>query len=162
MSATDCDTAEILASLTGNGVFDLQTAIEKFQEVGLSPLALTDKVKEFASYTESGLIDIDVCCMAYEHILEMADEKISSIVGFDICDDIETGGEFYVAGNYMSTSFDYSEEAQKQLEETLQKASLEDIRKLSEDNFVRVFLKDVEIDIKEILQNKESEMEVES
>ena len=150
MPISDYELADFYSSLTEYGSSDVETAIEKFKEVKLSSRDLAEQIREFAESTGSELDGLDICYVAYDHILQMARNKISEILDFDICNDIKGGTEFYTAGNYMCTSFDYSQEAQEQLEETLREAESEAIEKLLEDDFVRVFLEDVEIDIKEI------------
>jgi hypothetical protein len=163
MSATDYDIEDFYRSLlSGCNTLDVQIAIEKYQEVGLSPYDLAEDVRGIMWIAKSNLADIDVCHMAYDHILQSAGDKISSIVGFDICNDTTGGVGFHTTGIHGDASFDYFKEDQEKLRHVLENTSKEHIRELSEDNFVRVFLEDVEIDIKEILQNKESEMEVES
>ena len=148
--ASDEQIKEFHSSLSGYGYADVETAIEKFDEVKLLASELADAVREFADSTGTELDKIDVCYVAFDHILQMARNKISEIIDFDIANDIIGGTEFYTYGNYMCTSFDYSKEATDQLEEKLRDASPEEIEELLEDNFVKVLLQDVKIDIKEI------------
>lgn len=150
MSVTDSQIAEFHNSLTNYGYADVKTAIEKFQEAGLSASDLADEVREFAYSTGSPIEKIDVCYVAYDHILQMARNKLDEIICFDIVNDIKGGTEFYTAGNYMCTSYDYSEEATEQLEEKLKDADNSQIEELLEDIFVKVFLDNVDIDINEI------------
>jgi hypothetical protein len=133
------------SSITDYGSGDISTAVEKFKEVGLSGRELADRVREWSDETETPIGDVDVVYVAYDYILQNARNEIDSVLGFDISNDIKGGTEFYVAGNYMATSYDYSEEAVEQLRDVLKKASKSDLKKLSETIFVRSFLNDVDV-----------------
>jgi hypothetical protein len=133
------------SSITDFGSGDIATAVEKFQEVGLSGSELADAVREFSDDTGTDLNDVDVVFVAYDHILQNARNEISSVLDFDIVNDIEGGTEFYVAGNFMATSYDYSQEAVDQLRDVLKKASKSDLQMLSENIFVKSFLSDVDV-----------------
>ena len=151
MTVTDSQVAEFHSSLmVYYGYTDVETAIEKFAKVKLSAGDLADVVRECADFTGTALDKIDVCYVAYDHILQTARNKLDEIIHFDICNDIKGGTEFYTAGSHMGTSFDYSQGAVDQLEERLRDAGPEKIEELLENDFVKVFLEDVDIDIKEI------------
>ena len=133
------------SSVTDFGSADIATAVEKFQEVGLSGSELADAVRQWADDTGTDLNDVDVVSVAYDHILQEARNEIITVLDFDIVNDIEGGTEFYVAGNFMATSYDYSQEAVDQLKDKLKKASKSDLQMLSENIFVRSFLTDVDV-----------------
>ncbi len=150
MPVTDYQIFSFYESLSDYGYIDVKTAIEKFQEVDITATDLAYEVREYCESTETPLDEVDVCYVAYDHILQMARNKINEILNFDICNDIKDGTAFYTYGNYMCTSFDYSEEATEQLEEKLEDADKSQIGQLFDDIFVKVFLEDVGIDTKEI------------
>ena len=158
--ASDYQITEFYSSLTEYGYSDVDTAIEKFQEAGMSASDLAEKVRECHEYNGIPIQDIDVCYVAYDHILQTARNKIDEILDFDICDDIKDGTGFYTAGNFMCTSFDYSQEVKDQLKEKLKDAETEQIKKLLDDIFVKVFLEDVEINIEEIRKTGSEKQEV--
>jgi len=133
------------SGITDYGSADIATAVEKFKEVDLDGNDLADQVREFADDTDTPIENIDVVAIAYDHILQMARNEIDSVLGFDIINDIKGGTEFYVAGNFMATSYDYSEEAVEQLREVIKEASKDDLEKLSQDIFVKSFLSDVDV-----------------
>ena len=160
IAATDSQVADFHSSLTENRYFDTKIAIGKFLEVGMSPSDLADKVIEFHESAESSIKDIDFCSVAYDHVLQMARNKIDKILNFDICKDIKNGTGFYICVNTMCTSYDYSQEAIHQLEEKLKDAGTEPIEELLDDIFVKVFLKDVNINIKEIRKTGSEKQEV--
>ena len=159
MPVTDSQITDFYNSLSGYGYADVETAIEKFDDVGLYAEDLAYAVREFVDSTGRELDKIDICYVAFEHILQMARNKISEIIDFDIANDIIDGTEFYTYGNYMCTSYDYSQEATDQLEENLRDASPEQIEELLEDNFVKVFLEDIHVDISEIRETEKLEVE---
>jgi hypothetical protein len=79
-------------------------------------------------------------------ILQEARNEISDKAGFDFCNDCSTG-EIYTAGNFMCTSYDYSQEAKDELIEALA-ASNVDISDLSE--ATQYFLDQVEVSQEDI------------
>ncbi len=133
------------ASITDFGSGDIATAVEKGEEVGLDGSEIADLVREFADDTGTSLQDVDVVAIVYEHILQNARNEIDSVLGFDIMNDITEGTEFYVAGNYLATSYDYSQEASDQLKDVLEKAPMDKLKRLSENVFVKSFLSDVDV-----------------
>jgi len=137
---------DFTSSVTDYGSADISTAVEKFREVGLRGKELADEVREFSDSTGTPLEDIDIVYVAYDHILQMARNKISEVLNYDFLNDFTGGGtEFYVAGNYMATSYDYSEEAVDELREKIKEASKIQLQELSDDVFVKSFLSDVEV-----------------
>ena len=136
---------EFTNSITDFGSGDIATAVEKFHEVGLNGRELADEVREFSDSTGTPINDIDVVAVAFDFILQNARNKIDEVLDFDIVNDIEDGTEFYVAGNFMATSYDFSEEAVDQLRNELKKASKTQLNELSDDIFVKSFLRDIDI-----------------
>jgi len=132
-------------SISDFGSGDIASAVEKGQEVGLDGNEVADLARQFADDTGTDLNDVDVVATVYEHILQNARNEIDSVLGFDIMNDITGGTEFYVAGNYLATTYDYSQEAVDQLKDVLKKASKSDLQRLSENIFVRSFLSDVDV-----------------
>ena len=79
----------------------------------------------------------------------MARNEIDSVLGYDFLNDFSGGGtEFYTAGNYMATSYDWSEEAQNELQKKIDDASKGEKEKLKDDKFVKQFLEYVDVDLK--------------
>jgi len=129
------------SSITDFGSGDIASAVEKADEVGIGGSELADIVREFGDETETPLNDIDVVAVLYDHILQNARNEIDSVLNFDIQND----ADFYVAGNFLATSYDYSSESLEKLTEIINKASKSDLQRLSESIFVRSFLTDVEV-----------------
>ena len=133
------------SGITDFGSGDISTAVEKYSEVGLGGSDLADDVREWVDSTNAKLEDADVCYVAWDRILQEARNELDSVLGFDITNDIKGGTEFYVAGNYMATSYDYSSEAVEQLKEKLLEASPDELERLSTNVFVKSFLSDIDI-----------------
>ncbi len=145
---TDSQVVEFYSRLSNYGYSDIVIAIKKFDEVGLETFDLTDIVREYIASTGITIDEIDVCHVAYGHILQTARNKLNEVLHFDIIDDIKGGyEEFNILGSHTNTSYDYSDEAKDQLESKLKSAEQEQIVELLEDKLVRVFLEDVDIDI---------------
>ena len=137
---------------------DVEAAVSKFAEVGLSPNDLSEQVREFSEEVGVEINKIDVCAIAWDHILQQARNKISETLKFDIVDN--TGdGEFSVAENYQATTFDADDESVKLLKEVIQKANDAQVEKLMKDVFVKVFFEDNDIDIKKIRETKSENKE---
>jgi len=135
-------------SMTDFGSGDIASAVEKGDELGLSGSEVADLAREFADETGTSLSDIDPVATVYEHELQMARNKIDSVIGYDFLNDFEGDGtEIYTAGNFLATSFDYGQEAHDDLEKRIQNATPEKKKELIDDIFVKVFLEDLDIDI---------------
>lgn len=136
------------SSITDFGSGDIASAVEKGDEIGLSGSEVADLSREFADDTRTDLSDVDPVATVYEHELQMARNKIDSVLDYDFINDFEGDGtEIYTAGNFLATSFDYSQDAHDQLEKKIKDAKPEQKKELMDDIFVKVFLEDVDIDI---------------
>jgi hypothetical protein len=129
------------SSITDFGSGDIASAVDKADEVGISGSELADIVREFGDETGTPLNDIDVVAVLFDHILQNARNEIDSVLNFDVMND----GDFYVAGNFLATTYDYSTESQEKLTKLINEASKSDLKRLSENIFVRSFLNDVEV-----------------
>ena len=119
----------------------VRAAVSVFIDAGLDGDELADVVKQYMDdYGVTELDKIDVCAVAYEHLFQQARNKISEVLDFDVCNDIEGSQEFYVAGNYMCTSIDYPTNAQEQLQEKLNEETDDQRDDLKNDEFVVWFI----------------------
>ncbi len=144
----DNEISQFHQSITDFGSGDIASAVEKGDEIGLSGSEVADLAREFSDDTETKLEDVDPVATVYEHELQMARNKIDSVIGYDFLNDFEgSGTEIYTAGNFLATSFDYSTEAHDDLEKRVKGATPEQKKELLDDIFVKVFLEDVDIDI---------------
>ena len=126
------------------GYLDIKRAVEIFLEVGLTGEKLAEQVLEFAEDTSTPINKIDVCYIAYDYILQQARNKINEVLKFDFCNDIKKG-DIYTYGNYMCSSYDYSDEAIKQLQEVINKATEEQKAELKEDKITMWFLNEIDV-----------------
>ena len=141
MTAKDRDIAYFNAEMSPYGYGDIETAIEQFAEVGLSPKRLAERIKDEADETGYDIQDMDICAIAWDHILQEARNYISQVCNFDVCDN----ADFTVAGDYLATSFDYSTEGQKKLQKMINEADPEQIEKLFGNKYVKVLFHDTDI-----------------
>lgn len=136
------------SSITDFGSGDIASAVEKGDEIGLSGNEVADLAREFADDTETDLQNVDPVATVYEHELQMARNKISEVLGYDFLNDFEgSGTEIYTAGNFLATTFDYSQDAHDDLEKKIKGATPEQRKQLLDDLITKVFLEDVDIDL---------------
>ena len=129
------------------GSGDIANAVSKANELNISGRELSDLVRSFADDTDTPLEDVDINYVIYDHELQTARNKIDSVLGYDFLNDFSGSTEFYTAGNYMATSFDYSEDAVAELQEKINEATGEQKDELEDDIFVKIFLEDVQVEI---------------
>lgn len=139
---TDYQYDQFLQQVTDYGSGDISHAIDKADEVGIGGKELSDLVREFSDETEVELQDVDINAVLYEHIMGIADGLIETATGFRPVDE-----GFYVAGNYLATTYDYTTEAQEGLQEAINKLDKSEKNRLKENRFSRSFLEDVDIEI---------------
>ena len=149
--AIESRVTDFYKAMSNFGYTDVEAAVSKFAEVGLSPDDLSEQVKEFSKETDTEIDNIDICAIAWEHVLQQARNKISETLKFDISND---KCEFYVAGDYHATTFDADDESDELLKDEIREANDEQIEKLKDDVFVKVFFEDNDIDIKKIRETK--------
>jgi len=138
-----------LQGMNDYGTGDVANAISFADEVDIDGRELSDLVREQAEQLETPLEDVDINYIIYDHVLQMARNKIDSVLGFDFLNDTKAGGtEFYTAGNYMATSYDYSEETKEELQKKFDDATPDERQEIYDDKFARVFLEYVDIDVK--------------
>lgn len=114
------------------GYLDIWTALEAGDEVGLDEEEIFDIVQAYQSETETPLDKIDVVALVYDHILREASHVIEEHTR-------ETPEDFgvYVAGNFMCTSFDNTEDFKIRREEQA------DVEVLKENEYVKFLLDNI-------------------
>ena len=128
------------------GYLDIQQAILHFDAYGKNSEDLIEAVEEFVNNTETDRGGIDITWLAYEEILQDIRNKIDSRINFDIMND----AEFYTYGNYMATSYDYSEDDIDSLKKAIRNADKKSRNDLLSDEDIVTWLSEVDIDIKEL------------
>jgi len=129
------------------GYLDLKSACETFHAYGLTSQDLSDAIHDFMSNTGMSLEEIDVCYIAYDHILNHARNHIQESIGFDIVDDVTT--EVSVYGNYMCTDFQYTEQTVEEIKKAIEKANADQCCDLFKDCITKQFLIEIEV-LKEV------------
>ena len=113
------------SSLIPFGYLDIKEAVKTALEGGYDGSWLADRITEFMEDTDTKLEDIDPNYVAYDSLFQEARNNIIELTDIDILND--TRDQVYVYGNYMCTSFDYSEEALEELLEIISGISEEDL-----------------------------------
>ena len=91
----DNEISQFHQSMTNFGSGDIASAVEKGDELGLSGSEVADLAREFSDDTETKIEDVDPVATVYEHELQMARNKIDSVLGYDFLNDFEgDGSEF--------------------------------------------------------------------
>ena len=122
---------------------DIKAAISWAYEAGLDEYWVAKRVLEFADDVSAGnLSDIDPVYVVLDSILEEARNEISEVTesSFDILNDTEE--QINIDGNYIASSFDYSDEAVSEIVIGLAQDNI-NIEELSE--VTQFFLKEIGI-----------------
>ena len=141
------ETKSFYSGLLPYGSRDIYTAVEFAIDAGLSGDELAELVNDFSTDTETKLGDVDVCYVVYDHVLQMARNTISRVIGYDFCNDFHGDTEIYTYGNCMCTQYDFSESAKNELVKKITGATEDQKDELREDIFVTCFLKELDIDV---------------
>lgn len=98
------------------GSEDIRRATQVAMEVGEDGDWAGEQVLDFAESCEVSIDNIDPVYCVYESILQEARNEIEGCTQFDFCND---GADIYVAGNYLDTSFDWSDDAPETIKNKL-------------------------------------------
>lgn len=136
----------LLNDVTNWGFGDIGEAIDKALSVGMDSKELAELIESFHEETGTDYEDIDIVAVLYDYILQMARNKIDEVLKYDFLNDFTgDGSEFYVAGNYMATTYDHSQSAVDELKDILIMATKEQQSELSKDVFVKSFFNDIDL-----------------
>ena len=127
------------------GSRDVECAVDFIEEHNLNMEEIQEQIEQFCKECSVKIGDIDVVAQVYEHTLQMARNKICDVLDYDFINDSKCG-EICTAGNYMCTSFDYSQEALDELKEVLIKATPEQKEEMLENVYYKAFVTELEID----------------
>ena len=130
------------------GYLDVERAVEIIKEYDLDETEIQEQIEDFCESCDVKIEDIDVVSQVYDHILQMARNRISNVLDYDFQNDFSGGTEIYTAGNYLATSYDYSEEAKEELQEKLNKATDEQKEQLKENVYFNAFIDLMDLEIK--------------
>ena len=138
------ETADFYAAVLPYGSADVRAAVGFFVDAGLDGDALADAVTEFCDDCDAKIADVDVCYIAWDHVLQMARNKIHEVLNYDICND---GPGIDTYGNYMCTQYGFIEKAKDELIEKLKEADEYQKDEMRADNLTMAFLKEMDIDV---------------
>ena len=104
------------AHLIPFGSLDIRRAVEVAIEVGEDGDWAAEQIEHFAEDTDGNIKDCDPVYCVYNSILQESRNEIDDLIGFDFCND---GAEVYTYGNFMATSYDWSDDAPQTIKEKL-------------------------------------------
>lgn len=110
-------TNDIISALTNYGYGDIERCNEVLDTAFVSDDELAEYIKDNTLIED--ISSVDLVAYAYDFILEKVREEIQQVTGNDIINDLKEN--INVAGNYMATSYDYTDKAK---DETLRLALL--------------------------------------
>ncbi|MGL5113630.1 MAG: hypothetical protein ACRC6O_13440 [Flavobacterium sp.] len=112
--------SELQALFCPYGWLDLQAALTTALEVEEDADWIHEQITQFQNDCGGSLEDIDPVYIVYDAILQEARNDISDLIDYDFLNDFSGSGlTIEVAGNFMATSFDYSQEAIAELTQKL-------------------------------------------
>ncbi len=127
------------------GSMDINYAVAYFLKAGKDSQVLFEEIERFSQECDTKIKDIDPCGIAYETILQEARNEIHERAGYDFLNDFKGETAIYTFGNYLDTSYHYSEKAKEELQKKLQALNKEDKNDLRENDSVALFLSELDI-----------------
>ena len=111
------------------GYGDIKAALNVIEESEISdtypPDYLYEEIERFKDDTGTdNFTDIDPVALMYDLILQIARNEIEEKTGFDLENDSKASTPIYVAGNYLATSYDRSDDASTEIQEKLDENNL--------------------------------------
>jgi hypothetical protein len=149
MREIEIETKNFYAGIVSYGSLDIERAVEIFLDVDKTGDELAEVVNQFAEDTGTPLKDIDICYVAYEHILQLARNRIEDVLCFDFLNEGQ-GRDIYTYGNYVCSQYDNTQGLIDEIKERLENLDKEDreqaIKDLKEDKVVNWFLEGIGFD----------------
>ena len=127
------------------GYLDIEQAILHADAYGYKSTDLQEWLDQFFDDVGMDRNDVDITALAYEEVLQIVRGIIDNEIGFDIMND----GDFYTYGNYMASSYDYSQEGYDALIDAIKNADPESREELLSNDKVTQWLYEVDINVKE-------------
>ncbi len=125
------------------GYLDIQRACEIWDELWLYERELFEIIDDYRESCWYSCFDnIDPVYCVLEHALQMARNKIEELTGYDFMNDFSgAGSEVYTYGNFMCSSYDYSESAIEELKTKISPY----LQQLNADKWCRYVFEELEI-----------------
>lgn len=132
------------------GFLDVKAAIKTIKTYNLDIEEIQEQIESDIEDLGFKTKDVDINYILYEHILQMARNKISEVLNYDFLNDSKHDQtEIYTYGNYCCTSYDYSNEAIEELKQILNKATKQQKEQLQEDKYYNAFIDLLELEVEE-------------
>ena len=150
MEYLEREIAEFRGSFCPYGYLDVKKTLEEAWAIGKDGDWAYEEVKWFAQMCDTPLEDVDPCYAVMDRILQDARNEIEELTGFDIQND----ADFYTAGNYMATTYDWKSEDVEELTERLRPYYYR-LERLSD--LTKYWLSQVDIDYLKIEPSEDAE-----
>lgn len=124
MKNVEYEIQNFIAQLISFGSGDIRAAIEAAVEAGKDGYWAAEQVEDYVKNTDMQLKDIDPVYVVFDALLQEARNDIEDLIGKDILNDTNSQVEVYA--NFMCTSLDYTEKAQKELKAIMLKVPRKD------------------------------------
>jgi len=85
------------------GYLDIERAVSEAMEIGENARWAFEEIERFMDDCGVKLSDVDPCYVVMDSILQQARNEIDQLTGFDVMND----ADFYTAGNYCATTYDW-------------------------------------------------------
>ncbi len=145
----DYETERLMRFCCPYGSLDVREAIKFGLEFGINADKIVELAEQFSQDTGILFEELDI---VYEHVLQDARNRIYETRGYDFVDDRPS--EIYTLGNFMATTYDYTQEARGRLMSKIPGLYKEKRKELL-DNYLLRFL--TYIDITQEAIEKEAE-----
>lgn len=140
---------ETMSQFCPFGYLDIRAACKIGDEVSLREEEIFEIIDNFREELWlDGYGNIDPVYCVLEHVLQQARNIIDEETGYDFINDYSgAGNEIYTYGNFLASSYDYSEEAVDQLRLEIENVSQDVQAILLEDDMCKYFLSEVGIEL---------------
>jgi hypothetical protein len=122
------------------GYLDIKRAVSEALEAGFDGDWAFEQLEEFAESCGMEITDLDPCYVVMDSILQLARNEIDEMTGFDLQND----ANFYTAGNFCATTYDWSSDDPQALTDALAE-NPDELDNLSD--ATRYWLSQVDIDV---------------
>jgi hypothetical protein len=110
--------------ITPYGIFDISKAVETAIACGYDGKWVAEQVEQFSEDNDTNMKDIDVVYVVYDALFQEVKSDIEKLTNIDICNDLDE--EISIYGDYMCTTFNYTDGAFNEIKEVLNKINKDD------------------------------------
>lgn len=135
------------------GWLDIREALRFGRKFNLDANKIIDLAEQFSKDCGIPFEELDIVYIVYEHVLQDARDRIYKATGYDFINDCHS--EISTYGNFMATTYDYTEEARERLIAELAALDREKIGELL-DSYLLRFLEYIDITKEDIKRKVEA------